>query len=128
MNEEFPSAVPEIPVSNVDRAAEYYRDHLGFSIDWGDDDGGIGGVSRGHCRLFLTNRPFREASGNSGPIVIWLNLDGIKEVDALYETWSRNGARIISPPEPKPWKLHEFTAADLDGNRIRVFYDFNRDS
>jgi hypothetical protein len=36
----------------------------------------------------------------------------------------RGAARIVSPPESKPWKLHEFTAADLDGNLIRVFYDF----
>lgn len=33
-------------------------------------------------------------------------------------------ADIVSAPEPKPWKLHEFTAADLDGNLFRVFYDF----
>ncbi len=25
----------------------------------------------------------------------------------------------------KPWKLHEFTLADLDGNMFRVFYDFS---
>ena len=30
-------------------------------------------------------------------------------------------------PEEKPWKLLEFTAADLDGNLFRVFYDFSRD-
>lgn len=29
----FPQAVPEIPVSNVDRAAEYYVNVLGFSFD-----------------------------------------------------------------------------------------------
>jgi hypothetical protein len=27
----------------------------------------------------------------------------------------------------KPWQLHEFTAADLDDNLIRVFYDFRSD-
>jgi hypothetical protein len=30
----------------------------------------------------------------------------------------------MSSPESKPWGLHEFTAADLDGNLFRVFYDF----
>jgi hypothetical protein len=42
----FPQAVPEIPVSNVDKAAEYYVNALGFSFDWGNDDGGIGGISQ----------------------------------------------------------------------------------
>ena len=48
----FPQAVPEIPVSNVDNAAEYYVNVLGFSFDWGNDDGGIGGISQGKCRMF----------------------------------------------------------------------------
>jgi len=34
---------------------------------------------------------------------------------------------IVYEPEDKPWKLREFMAADLDGNLIRVFYDFRRD-
>jgi catechol 2,3-dioxygenase-like lactoylglutathione lyase family enzyme len=28
----FPQAVPEIPVSNIDKAAEYYVDVLGFKF------------------------------------------------------------------------------------------------
>jgi predicted lactoylglutathione lyase len=125
MTDDFPPAVPEIPVNDVDQAASYYKERLGFAIDWGDQGGGgIGGVSRGHCRLFLTNRAFREMYGNHAHVVIWLNLNSKKEVDALHESWRRSGARIVSVPESKPWKLHEFTAADLDGNLIRVFYDF----
>lgn len=128
-DDELPSAVPEIPVEDVDRAAEYYKQHLGFNIQWGDEGGGgIGGIWKGRCRLFLTNRKFRTGFGNTGPAVIWLNLNSKKEVDDLHETWRRLGARIVSSPESKPWKLHEFTAADLDGNLIRVFYDFRGDA
>jgi hypothetical protein len=50
------------------------------------------------------------------------------EVDDLHDEWSRSNVRIVSPPESKSWKLHEFTAADLDGNLFRVFYDFSRDT
>lgn len=125
MNAAFPSAVPEIPVANVAKAAEYYEHCFGFNRDWGEEDGGIGQVSRGSCRLFLTDPAFREQFGNtSGPVVIWLNLDSKQEVDELYEAWDSSGARIVSKPESKPWHLREFTAADLDGNFLRVFYDF----
>jgi hypothetical protein len=51
MEHEFPGAVPEIPVSDIDQAATYYRDRLGFSIDWGGEDGGIAGISKGNCRM-----------------------------------------------------------------------------
>ena len=42
-------------------------------------------------------------------------------------TGSPRAAKIVSGPEDKPWKLREFTAADPDGNLIRVFYGFRRD-
>ena len=124
----FPAAVPEIPTANVDKAAAYYVQHLGFTFDWGDDAGGIGGISRGDCRLFLTNAWFRSGYGNSnGPVLFWLNVSSRAEVDAVYGEWKVSGERLVSEPEDRPWKLREFIAADLDGNLIRVFYDFSRD-
>jgi hypothetical protein len=119
----FPAPVPEIPAANVDEATAYYVNTLGFTLDWGDDQGGIAGISRGHCR----NRSFRESYGNLGPVLFWLNLDSKAEVDELFEQWKGARARIVSEPEDKPWKLREFMAADLDGNLIRVFYDFRVD-
>jgi uncharacterized glyoxalase superfamily protein PhnB len=123
----FPAPVPEIPAANVDVAAAYYVNTLGFTHDWGDDHGGIAGVSRGKCRLFLTNRAFRESYGNIGPVLFWLNLDSKSEVDELFAEWRAAQAKIVSEPEDKPWKLREFIAADLDANLIRVFYDFGND-
>ncbi|MBZ5636137.1 MAG: VOC family protein [Acidobacteriia bacterium] len=127
MNSDFPAAVPEIPVRDIKKAADYYKNHLGFSIDWGGEDGGIAGISQGSCRMFLTNPAFRKPLGNAGPVLIWLNLSSRNEVNDLHKLWKGRQARIVSEPEEKPWKLHEFTAADLDGNLFRVFYDFSRD-
>jgi uncharacterized glyoxalase superfamily protein PhnB len=123
----FPQAVPEIPVENVDKAADYYVKTLGFRFDWGDDSGGIGGISQGECRMFLTNPSFRESYGTSGPATIWLNLPGRNEVDELYRRWRDAGAKILAEPEDKPWHLREFRVSDPDDNQLRVFYDFSRD-
>ena len=119
---DFPGAVPEIPVSNLSRAGAYYQKCLGFHWDWGVE--GIGQVSRGSCRIFLTDDSFRGGEVKGAPAVIWLNLNSKTEVDALHDAWSASGAQIVARPESKPWHLHEFTAADLDGNQFRVFYDF----
>lgn len=120
----FPPAVPEIPVSHVEKAAEYYVNALGFSFDWGDDAGGIGGISQGDCRMFLTNSAFREFYGTRGPVTVWLNLNSKQEVDELYHRWKQSGAIIVAEAEDKPWNLREFRIADPDGNQLRVFYDF----
>ena len=124
MRSTFPQAVPEIPVQDIDEAIAYYQDRLGFTLDWGDPELGLAGISNGDCRMFLADTRYRTGYGNTGPVLTWLNLDSREEVDALHRLWSSRRARITSAPESKPWGLHEFTAADPDGNMLRVFHDF----
>lgn len=125
MGNVFPSAVPEIPVTDMGDALKYYEKNLGFNVDWGRDGGGIAGISQGHSRIFLTDRQFREYFRNEPPVVVWLNLDSKEQVNELHEKWRNNGAKILHPPESKSWsRLHEFVVADPDGNVIRVFYNF----
>lgn len=121
---ELPGAVPEIPVSDISAAATYYRDRLSFSVDWVEAEIALAGISRDGCRLFLAGPPFRNERGNGGPLVMWLNLSSKAEVDTLHQEWRATNAILLSAPESKSWGLHEFTAADPDGNLFRVFYDF----
>jgi hypothetical protein len=121
---ELPGAVPELPVSDVVAAAEYYRDKLSFSIDWLEADIALAGISRDQCRLFLAGPAFRGERSNPSPALTWLNLNSKGEVDDLHRAWRSTNAILLSDPESKPWGLHEFTAVDPDGNRFRVFYDF----
>ena len=58
---ELPGAVPEIPVSDIFAATEYYRDKLGFKLDWLEAEIVLAGMSRDQCRLFLAGPAFREA-------------------------------------------------------------------
>ena len=120
----LPSAVPEIPVVDLILATEYYRDKLSFTVDWVDADIALAGISRDQCRLFLAGPAFRATRGNAGPVLTWLNLNSRDEVDNLHRAWRSTDAILVSDPESTPWGLHEFTAADLDGNRYRIFYDF----
>lgn len=120
----FPTPVPEIPVRDIAAAVAYYRNNVGFGLDWGGQEIGLAGISRGKCRMFLADEEHRQGFGNVGPVLTWLNLDSNEEVDELHREWSASNARLLSAPESKPWGLYEFTAADLDGNLFRVFHDF----
>ena len=124
MKAELPGPVPEIPVRDVAAAAAYYKNNLGFTVDWDERELGLAGISKGNCRMFLANQEYRKEYGNVGPTLTWLNLESKEEVDELYRVWSASEVKLMSVPQSKPWGLHEFTAADLDGNLFRVFYDF----
>ena len=120
----FPPACPQVPVAELGSAIAYYRDCLGFTIDWADEGLGLAGLSQGESRLFMASPRYRSPQPFDGPIMLWLNPLSRAQVDDLHARWSAAGARIAAPPEAKPWKLYEFAAEDLDGNVLRVFYDF----
>ena len=86
----FPPVCPEVPVATL-AALEYYRDKLGFTIDWSDEQLGLAGLSRGDTRIFMSSAEYRAAIGNQPGIVLWLNLASRAEVDALHEQWRRPG-------------------------------------
>ncbi|MEP6765850.1 MAG: VOC family protein [Gemmatimonadaceae bacterium] len=121
---ELPGAVPEIPVSDINAATTYYRDSLGFRVDWVDAEIALAGISRDNCRLFLAGPSFRAERGNVCHVMTWLNLNSKGEVDDLHQAWHATNAILVSAPESKSWGLHEFIASDPDGNLFRAFYDF----
>ena len=64
------------PAANVDKAAGYYVNTLGFTLDGGDDEGGMADISRGNRRLFITNRPLFVSSMISGARRKRTNIEG----------------------------------------------------
>ena len=107
--------VPELPVADVERAQQYYRDVLGFEIGWLEPTKEIGSVSRGNVAIFFRRRrePFE-------PAVHWVFAENI---DATYEEFQASGSKIVQPLELKPWGLRQFTVDDLDGNRFYFHCD-----
>lgn len=104
----FGIPVPELPVVDVPRAQQYYRDVLGFEIGWlylGDE---IGAVSRDNVTIFFRKRqtPFETA-------IHWIYAP---DIQASYRELTELGADIVDPLGEKPWGLLQFTVRDLDGN------------
>jgi uncharacterized glyoxalase superfamily protein PhnB len=107
--------VPELPVADVERAQQHYRNALGFDIGWLHPDKEIGAVSRGDVAIFFRRRtpPFE-------PAVHWVFAE---DLDASYRELEAAGANIVEPLEKKPWGLKQFTVADVDGNRFYFHHD-----
>jgi uncharacterized glyoxalase superfamily protein PhnB len=107
--------VPELPVTDVERAQRYYRDVLGFEINWLDPSKDIGAVSRGPVVLFFRKRP-----SPFEPCVHWLFAE---KLDATYDEMRSAGATIVQALARKPWGLRQFTIADPDGNYFHIYVD-----
>jgi uncharacterized glyoxalase superfamily protein PhnB len=107
--------VPELPVADVERAQQHYRDALGFEIGWLYPGKEIGAVSRGNVAIFFRKRepPFE-------PAVHWVFAE---DIDASYNELKSLGAIIVDPLERKPWGLRQFTVMDLDGNLFYFHHD-----
>jgi uncharacterized glyoxalase superfamily protein PhnB len=111
----FGQPTPELPVEDVERAQQHYRDALGFEIGWLYPGGDIGAVSRDEVAIFFRRRvrPFE-------PAVHWVFA---AELDATYQELRSRGAQIVEPLEQKPWGLRQFTVEDIDGNRFYFHCD-----
>jgi uncharacterized glyoxalase superfamily protein PhnB len=107
--------VPELPVADVERAQQHYRDVLGFEVNWLYPDKSIGAVSRNDFAIF-----FRKRTSPFEPAVHWIFAP---DLDAAYHELRSSGANIVEPLEKKPWGLRQFTVEDLDGNRFYIHHD-----
>ena len=107
--------VPELPVADVERAQQHYRDALGFEIGWLYPGKGIGAVSRDRAVIFFRKRkpPFE-------PAIHWVFAE---DIDAQYEELKSSGAIIAERLERKPWGLRQFTVKDPDGNLFYFHHD-----
>jgi len=107
--------VPELPVADVERAQQHYKDALGFEISWLYPGKEIGAVSRGRTTIFFRKRnlPFE-------PAVHWIFAE---DIDASYAELQSLGANIAEPLEKNPWELRQFTVKDLDGNLFYFHHD-----
>jgi hypothetical protein len=56
--------------SGINEAAAYYENNLGFTVDWGGEELGLAGISKGNCRMFLSNSDYRKECWNAGPVLV----------------------------------------------------------
>jgi uncharacterized glyoxalase superfamily protein PhnB len=108
--------VPELPVADVERAQQHYRDVLSFEIGWLSPGREIGAVSHGDMGPIF----FRKRTAPFEPAVHWVFAE---DIDASYEELKSSGANIVEPLEKRPWGLRQFTVADVDGNLFYFHHD-----
>jgi len=107
--------MPSFPLSDVAAGVAYYRDVLGFSVNYAQED--IGVMDRDAVRILLVARQ-AEHTGTSACCIY------VEDADALYAELRERGARVEGEPVSMPWGLREFGVRDLEGNRITLAQTF----
>jgi uncharacterized glyoxalase superfamily protein PhnB len=112
------SATPIFFVSDVPRAAAFFRDQLGFEVDFLHGAPPFyGSVSRGDACLHLRlvhQTWFAERSASEESLI--LATIEVSDVKALYEEFAARGVAFVQPLMRQSWGGTDFQVSDLDGN------------
>jgi uncharacterized glyoxalase superfamily protein PhnB len=114
------SVVPILFVRDVPASAGFFRDKLGFAIDFLHGTPPFyGSVSRGKACLHLrcVHQPnFAELAARETSLI----LAGIEvsDVEGLFAEFTERGATFTQPPTKQLWGGTDFHVRDLDGNVI----------
>jgi uncharacterized glyoxalase superfamily protein PhnB len=109
---------PYFLVADVVRAAEYYRDKLGFAIQgyFFEDPPVFAMVGRDGLTIMLAL--IEGTRGGSNRQHKSIGIDAylwVDDLDALYAELQANGADIIAPPVTRGYGMKEVEIRDLDG-------------
>jgi catechol 2,3-dioxygenase-like lactoylglutathione lyase family enzyme len=115
------TALPVVFVSDVRATAEYFREKLGFEVDFLHGNPPFyGSVSRGGARLhlrFVHEPPIsagvREREGSL--ISAFLEVENVK---SLFGEYKAAGVDFAHPLRKEPWGATAFIVLDPDGNGI----------
>lgn len=114
------NAVPVLFVRDVDAAAAFYRDSLGFAIDFVYGTPSFyGAVSRGGAVLHLkfVHQPVL-AAGPEDQDGLISSFIVVEDVEALHEEFVTAGVTFTQPLTLQPWGWRDFIVTDLDGNGL----------
>jgi len=113
-------AKPVIHVTDVQTSAAFFRDKLGFTIDFLHGHPPFyGSVSRGAASLhlrFVHEPVFRDGIREREQLLAaFLDVDNIKSLFAEYKA---AGVGFVHPLRKEPWGASAFIVLDPDGNWI----------
>ena len=129
---------PVINVKNVARSADWYRRILGLKVEvampdrkkpsfvrmtTGDPRGVAIMLGDGSDPMSGKKAPEAMAdaiASKKAQRVVSLYFRVDKDIDALYRSARRKGAKVISPPTDMPYGMREFHLRDPDGYDVAV--------
>lgn len=111
MTVEFLKAIPQLPVTDLERSVAYYRDALGFRVAWYFDESFVC-LENGAAVLFL----YAAETATGGDVV---SLP-VADAELALRAFRESGADVMGNIEFMPWGTCEFQVRDPDGHLFRI--------
>lgn len=106
---------PQFLIDDLDRAIGYYRDRLGFAVDF-IYESFYASVSRDGFAIHLKCAPKLPAERahrkEAEHLDAYIAVSGIRDLFSEFQT---RGAHVIRPLEERPWACLECYVEDADG-------------
>lgn len=106
---------PQFLVQDLDRAIAYYRDKLGFDLDFVYESF-YASVTRDGFAIHLKHGPRlageKEHRKQNEHLDAYISVSGVRD---LFRELERRGAQVIKPLEEEPWGCLDFSVEDSDG-------------
>lgn len=115
-------------VTDLHRMVAFYRDALGFEIDW-DGQGPYAEFKHQGIRFSMYERAQLPGllgqtptypSGLNGTFELALDYPTSADADREYERIVQAGARTMYAPRDEPWGMHSAMVMDPEGNIIEI--------
>lgn len=115
-------------VKDMKKMVDFYRDVLGFEIDWQEGKSNVYLEKDGTLFLMYGRRDFEKMSrrkyeyikGLNGHYEIAMSVPSFADVDREYERIIAEGGVSVLAPEDEPWGQRTCYIADPEGNLIEI--------
>ena len=115
-------------VKDMNKMVAFYKDVLGFEIQYQEGDGNVYLIKDGVLFLMYGRKDFEnmvDASfeyprGKNGTFEIALSVSSYQDVDQTYQGLVKQGVEILMAPKTMPWGQRTFYFADPEKNLIEI--------
>ncbi|WP_315066863.1 VOC family protein [uncultured Clostridium sp.] len=115
-------------VNDMKSMVEFYKNILGFEIEWDGKEPNVMLKKDGKLFMFygrndfekMTNKRFNYVSGINGHYEIALSVPKYSDVDLVYGDIISKGAESVMEPTTEPWGQRTCYIADIEGNLIEI--------
>lgn len=109
---------PVLGVPDVNETVAFYRDKLGFHVDFVEGDPPV------HARVCADStyasptvhirfEPLPEGASVNPSVYLWLHVG--TDLDDLFALYRGRGVEVVEEPSDRPWGLRQFTIRDCNG-------------